>query len=113
MAIKEQFNKFDELLSSSKFPLLVVFSAPWCGPSYLMDSILEQVNSQMKQQLQIVKIDSEKYPDLANQYQVHALPAMVLFRNGQPVELIEAERIEDLISAEHLIQRLQPLVQQQ
>ena len=67
-----------------------------------MDSIVEQVNSQMTQ-LQIVKIDSEKYPDLANLYQVHALTAMVLFRNGQPVELIEAERIEDLISAEHLI----------
>jgi thioredoxin-like negative regulator of GroEL len=59
----------------------------------------------MKQKLQVVKIDTEKYPKLANQYQIHALPTLVLFRNGQPVE-----RIEGVLPAEKLVQRLQPLV---
>ncbi|HEY9670207.1 MAG TPA: thioredoxin domain-containing protein [Waterburya sp.] len=74
-----------------------------------MESILEEVNAQMKQQLQIVRVDSEKYSELASQYHIHPLPTLVLFKTGQPVERIEEENTENLMSAEHLIQRLQSL----
>ncbi len=110
MTIQQPIKNFDELLSSSDLPLLVVFYSPWCGPSHLMDSILEQVEYQMKNQLKIVKIDSETYPELASQYHVHPLPTLVLFKKGQPVERIEEEHIELLMPAERLIQRLQNLV---
>jgi len=110
MAIEQEFTNFEELLSSSDLPLLVVFYSPWDGPSHLMDSVLEQVNNQMQQQLRMVKIDSEQYSDLASQYQVHALPTLLLFKNGQPVERIEEEHAEVLMPAAKLIQRLQPLL---
>jgi thioredoxin-like negative regulator of GroEL len=55
--------------------------------------------------LQVVKIDTDKYPHLASQYQIHALPTLVLFKNAQPVE-----RIEGVLPAEQLVQRLQSLV---
>ena len=105
MAIKKQFSSFEELLSGSDLPLLVDFYAPWCGPCRMMAPIVEQVNAQMGQQLRVVKINTDNYPQLASQYQIHALPTLVLFKQGQPVE-----RIEGAMPAEQLIQCLQPLV---
>lgn len=102
MAIKQQFSSFEELLSSSDLPVLVDFYADWCGPCQMMVPILEQVGAQLKQQLQVVKIDTEKYPQLAGKHQIEALPTLVLFKQGQPVD-----RIEGVLSAEQLVQRLQ------
>jgi len=105
MATKKQFNSFADLLTDADKPLLVDFSAPWCGPCRIMEPILDQVSAQMKQRLQVVKINTDNYPQLASQYQVHALPTLVLFKNGQPLE-----RIEGVVPVEQLIQRLEPLL---
>ncbi len=105
MAIKQQFNSFEELVSGSDLPVLVDFYANWCGPCQMMAPILEQVSAQMKQRLQVVKIDTDKYPQLASQHHIHALPTLVLFKQGKAVE-----RIEGVIPADALIQRLQALV---
>ena len=104
MAVKKQFNNFQELLSSSEVPVLVDFYADWCGPCQMMVPILEQVNAQLKQ-LRVVKINTEKYPQLASQHQIHALPTLVLFKQGQPVD-----RIEGVMQSDALIQRLKALV---
>ena len=105
MAVKKQFNSFEEMLSGSELPLLVDFYAPWCGPCQLMAKILEQVNSQMKDALQVVKINTDTYPDLATKYQIHALPTLVIFRHGQIID-----RIEGVMAAEPLIQHLKAVV---
>lgn len=107
MVLQQQLNDLQTLLSSSDLPVLVVFSAPWCGPSHLMDVVLEQINESLKSQLQIVKVDAEKNPDLANQYQVHPLPTLILFKQGQPVATISEEKTETMMSAKSVIQRLQ------
>lgn len=100
MATKQQFNSFEELLSGSDLPLLVDFYADWCGPCQMMAPIVEQVNAQM-QQLRVVKIDTDKYPELASKHHIHALPTLVLFKEGKPVD-----RIEGVMPANALIQRL-------
>jgi thioredoxin len=105
MAVKKQFSSFQDLLSGSDVPVLVDFYATWCGPCQMMSPILENVNTQLKGRLQVVKIDTDKYPHLASQYQIYALPTLVLFKNAQPVE-----RIEGVLPAEQLVQRLQSLV---
>lgn len=102
MAVKKKFSSFQELLSDSEVPVLVDFYATWCGPCQMMSPILEEVSAQLKGRLQVVKIDTEKYPRLASQYQVYALPTLVLFQGGHPIE-----RIEGVLSAPQLIQRLQ------
>ncbi len=105
MAVKKQFSSFEDLLKSSELPVLVDFYATWCGPCQMMAPILEQVGANLRDRLQIVKIDTDKYPNLASKYQVEALPTLVLFKNGQP-----AEKIEGVHQAPQLIQHLNTLV---
>jgi thioredoxin len=105
MATKKQFNSFEEMLSGSDVPVLVDFYADWCGPCQMMVPILEQVNAQLQNRLRVVKIDTEKYTMLASQYQITALPTLVLFKQGQPVE-----RSEGMMLAEQLVQHLQNFI---
>ncbi|BAU07722.1 thioredoxin [Fischerella major NIES-592] len=105
MATKKQFNSFEEMLSGSDVPVLVDFYADWCGPCQMMTPILEQVNAQLQGQIRIVKIDTEKYQQLATQYKIEALPTLLLFKQGQPVD-----RIEGVLQAPQLVQRLRSLI---
>ncbi len=105
MATKQQFQNFEEMLSSAQKPVLVDFYADWCGPCRMLAPILEQVQSTMKSQLQVVKIDTEQYPNLASQYDIHALPTLVLFKAGKPVG-----RLEGVMPTEDLIERLRSLL---
>lgn len=105
MAVKKQFGSFQELVTESELPVLVDFYADWCGPCKMMSQILDQVNAELSQQLKVVKINTENYPALATQYQVYALPTLVLFKQGQPVE-----RIEGVMPTQQLLQRLRSLL---
>ncbi|KAL2894277.1 Thioredoxin Y1 chloroplastic [Bienertia sinuspersici] len=55
-----------------------------CGPCQFMVPILEQVSETLKDKIQVVKIDTERYPDIANKYKIEALPTFILFKNGEP-----------------------------
>jgi thioredoxin len=103
MAVKKTFASFEEMLAGSERPVLVDFYADWCGPCRMMATILKEVGKQLKDDLTVVKIDTEKYPKIASQYQIHALPTLVLFKNGQP-----ADRIEGVLAADALVQRVKP-----
>src|SRR5689334_11746056 len=105
MAVKKQFNSFQELIANSEVPVLVDFYATWCGPCQMMSPILEQVNTQLKDRIQVVKVDTDKYPNLANEHHIHALPTLVLFKNRQPID-----RIAGVLQAPQLIRRLQPRI---
>jgi thioredoxin len=105
MATKQDFNSFEEMLSGSDVPVLVDFYADWCGPCQMMAPILEQVNTQLKPRVRVVKINTDKYPLLASQHHIHALPTLVLFKQGKPVD-----RIEGVMPAPQLIQHLQNLI---
>ncbi|NJK73895.1 MAG: thioredoxin [Oscillatoriales cyanobacterium RU_3_3] len=105
MAVQKQFSSFEELLSSSDVPVLVDFYATWCGPCQMMAPILDQVGGQLKDKLMVVKIDSDKYEDLASQHHIYALPTLVLFKNGA-----EVDRIEGVIQAAQLIERVKPFL---
>jgi thioredoxin len=105
MAVKKKFSSFEQLIEQAPTPVLVDFYATWCGPCQMMSPILEQVGVHMKDKLQVVKIDTDRYPIIASQYQIQALPTLVLFKNGEPVQ-----RIEGVMQAPQLIQYLQALL---
>ncbi|MEM9273243.1 MAG: thioredoxin [Cyanobacteria bacterium P01_F01_bin.143] len=105
MAVKKKFSSFQELLESSSTPVLVDFYATWCGPCQMMSPILEQVGASLRDRIQVVKIDTERYPTIASQYDIQSLPTLVLFKNGQPVE-----RIEGVVNANQLVPHLASLL---
>jgi thioredoxin len=105
MAVKQQFKSLADLLANASRPVLVDFYAEWCGPCKMMAKVLEEANDDLQGRVQIVKINTEKYPALASQYEITALPTMVLFENGKPVK-----RLEGLIGSDELVDRLRPFL---
>jgi len=101
MATTQEFTNFDELIANSTLPTLVDFYAPWCGPCQLMAKVLQEVNSELKSQIRIVKVNTDKYPEVASRYRVYALPTLVLFKEGKPVD-----RLEGAMPARKLIEHL-------
>ena len=101
MAIKQQFTSFEDAIANSDTPILVDFYATWCGPCQMMAKILEQVNIDLNGQLRVMKIDTDKYPEIASAHRIQALPTLVLFKGGQPVD-----RIEGVLQAPQLIDRI-------
>jgi thioredoxin 1 len=73
---------FNEIINDGT-PVLVDFYADWCAPCKMMTPILKQLKSEMGDKLNIIKIDTERNPDVAIKYQVRGIPNLILFRKGQ------------------------------
>jgi thioredoxin 1 len=73
---------FNELIKSGK-PVLVDFSAEWCGPCQAMPPILKQVKEMLGDGITILKVDIDKNPATASAYNVQSVPTLILFKDGQ------------------------------
>ena len=87
-----------EVLDSTQ-PVLVDFTAVWCGPCKMLDPIVKQLAEQWAGKVKVVKLDVDHNPELAMQYQVMGVPTLMLFVGGQPSQRISGYQPKDRILA--------------
>jgi thioredoxin 1 len=67
---------------------LVDFSAPWCAPCRVIAPAVEGIARDYQGRVTVAEVNADESPELAARYDVRAMPTLVFFRDGQPVDQI-------------------------
>jgi len=73
---------FQDLITSST-PTVIDFFATWCGPCRMVTPILEDLKSELGENVRVYKIDVDQNPNLAAQYNVRSIPTIMIFKDGK------------------------------
>src|ERR1700761_1960508 len=73
---------FGDIINGHK-PVLVDFSAEWCGPCKMMPPILKDLKDKMGDSVTILKLDIDKNPAVAGAYGIQSVPTLMVFQDGQ------------------------------
>ena len=91
-----------EVLQADR-PVLVDFTAEWCGPCHMLAPVVEQLNREWDGAVKVGHLDADLNTELVMQYGVLGLPTLILFKNGQPVE-----RLTGFARRERILSKLKP-----
>lgn len=73
---------------SSEGLVLADFWAPWCGPCKMIAPVLEELDSEMGEQVKIIKLDVDDNPETARSFQIMSIPTLLLFKDGKVVDQV-------------------------
>lgn len=86
--------------ASASKPVLVDFWATWCRPCTMMAPVLDELADAERDKLTVAKLDVEANQELAAEYQITAIPALLLFSEGQPVKRITGAKSKSALRRE-------------
>lgn len=81
-------NNFQDEVLNSSLPVLVDFTATWCGPCKMVDPIIKQLADDWKDKAKVVKCDADQNQNILMQYGVMGIPTIMLFKGGKMVERV-------------------------
>jgi thioredoxin 1 len=88
---------FENDVLKSNTPVLVDFWAEWCGPCRMIAPIVDQLANEYEGKLKVGKLDADQNQDLLMRYNVMGIPALILFKGGQPVLHLTGYKPKDVI----------------
>ena len=84
MSINISMNNFQQEVVNSDKPVLLDFWAPWCGPCRMVMPVLEEIAKE-RSDIKVCKVNVDEQPELARQFGVMSIPALVVLKNGKIV----------------------------
>lgn len=97
--IKVTEDTFQEEVVNASEPVLVDFSAVWCGPCKMLDPIVQQLAGEWDGKVKVVKIDADENPNIVMKYQVMGIPTLLFFKEGEIKERITGYQPKDKLVA--------------
>ena len=91
--------EFVKTIKTSDKPVLVDFWAPWCGPCRMLAPILEEVEKDLGSKITVAKVNVDENQELAQQFQIMSIPAMMIFKGGKAVDSMVGLMPKDRIVA--------------